>query len=50
MHAQVGELKVDVNGLALRGVLLRHLVMPGLLADTGEIMRWIADWVQRSLR
>src|SRR5438132_11128730 len=31
MHAQVGELKVDENGLALRGVLLRHLVMPGLL-------------------
>ncbi len=29
MHAQVGELKVDENGLALRGVLLRHLVMPG---------------------
>jgi putative pyruvate formate lyase activating enzyme len=43
MHAQVGELKVDVNGLALRGVLVRHLVMPGLLADTRQIMRWIAE-------
>jgi putative pyruvate formate lyase activating enzyme len=43
MHAQVGELKVDVNGLALRGVLVRHLVMPGLLEDTREIMRWIAE-------
>ena len=42
MHAQVGELKVDVNGLALRGVLIRHLVMPGLLDDTREIMLWIA--------
>jgi putative pyruvate formate lyase activating enzyme len=42
MHAQVGELKVDENGLALRGVLVRHLVMPGLLDDTREIMRWIA--------
>jgi putative pyruvate formate lyase activating enzyme len=43
MHAQVGDLKVDENGLALRGVLVRHLVMPGLLDDTREIMRWIAD-------
>ena len=42
MHAQVGELKVDEEGLALRGVLLRHLVMPGLLDDTREILRWIA--------
>jgi putative pyruvate formate lyase activating enzyme len=42
MHAQVGELKVDEQGLALRGVLVRHLVMPGLLDDTREIMRWLA--------
>jgi putative pyruvate formate lyase activating enzyme len=43
MHAQVGELSVDENGLALRGVLVRHLVMPSLLDDTREIMRWIAE-------
>ncbi len=43
MHAQVGELRVDENGLALRGVLVRHLVMPGLLDDTREMMHWIAD-------
>jgi putative pyruvate formate lyase activating enzyme len=43
MHAQVGELKVDEDGLALRGVLVRHLVMPGLLDDTREIMRWLAS-------
>jgi putative pyruvate formate lyase activating enzyme len=42
MHEQVGELRVDENGLALRGVLVRHLVMPGLLDDTGEIVRWLA--------
>jgi putative pyruvate formate lyase activating enzyme len=47
MHAQVGELQVDENGLALRGVLLRHLVMPGLLEDTREIMRWIAGTLSR---
>ena len=43
MHAQVGELIVDGNGLALRGVLARHLVMPGLLGDTRQIMHWIAQ-------
>jgi putative pyruvate formate lyase activating enzyme len=42
MHGQVGELKVDEDGLALRGVLVRHLVMPGLLDDTREILRWLA--------
>src|SRR5206468_3726767 len=46
-HAQVGELKVDEQGLALRGVLVRHLVMPGLLADTHKIMRWIATTLSR---
>jgi putative pyruvate formate lyase activating enzyme len=43
MHRQVGELKVDEEGLALAGVLIRHLVMPGRLEDTREIVRWTAD-------
>ncbi len=43
MHHQVGELKVDEKGLALRGVLVRHLVMPGLLEDTREIMNYLAQ-------
>ncbi len=47
MHAQVGDLKVDENGLALRGVLVRHLVMPGLLDDTREIVHWIAENLSR---
>ena len=47
MHAQVGELKVDEDGLALRGVLVRHLVMPGLLDDTREIMQWVAENLAR---
>ncbi|HEU5247815.1 MAG TPA: radical SAM protein [Candidatus Udaeobacter sp.] len=47
MHAQVGELKVDEDGLALRGVLVRHLVMPSLLEDTREIMHWIAQNLSR---
>jgi putative pyruvate formate lyase activating enzyme len=43
MHEQVGELKVDESGLALRGILVRHLVMPGLLEDTREITQWVAQ-------
>jgi putative pyruvate formate lyase activating enzyme len=42
MHRQVGELKMDDRGLAKRGVLVRHLVMPGRVAGTREIMRFLA--------
>jgi putative pyruvate formate lyase activating enzyme len=42
MHRQVGELKVDEEGLALRGVLVRHLVLPGCLDDTEHITAWLA--------
>jgi putative pyruvate formate lyase activating enzyme len=42
MQEQVGELRVNEDGLAMRGLLVRHLVMPGLLEDTREIMRWIS--------
>lgn len=41
MHQQVGDLKV-IDGIAQRGLLIRHLVMPGGLAGTGEIMEFIA--------
>ncbi len=43
MHRQVGPLLLDETGVALRGVLLRHLVMPGEVAGTREIMQWIAQ-------
>jgi putative pyruvate formate lyase activating enzyme len=38
MHRQVGPLVTDERGIALRGVLLRHLIMPGGVAGTPEIM------------
>ena len=41
MHRQVGDLAFDEHGLARRGVLVRHLVMPGGVAGTAEIMRWL---------
>jgi putative pyruvate formate lyase activating enzyme len=43
MHRQVGDLKLDEGGLAYRGLLVRHLVMPGGLAGTEEIMRFLAE-------
>jgi putative pyruvate formate lyase activating enzyme len=43
MHRQVGVLKADEQGIAKRGVLVRHLVMPGDDAGTGQIMRFLAD-------
>ncbi|HEU0293823.1 MAG TPA: radical SAM protein [Anaerolineales bacterium] len=42
MHRQVGELKMDERGLAKRGVLVRHLLMPGAVAGTREIMKFLA--------
>ncbi len=45
MHRQVGALKVDEKGIALRGVLLRHLVMPDDAAGTASIMQFLAQEV-----
>lgn len=47
MHRQVGVLKFDEHGLAKRGVLVRHLVMPGGVAGTAEIMRFLAEEISR---
>lgn len=43
MHRQVGPLIFDENGLALRGLLIRHLVMRGLVEETRQILTWIAQ-------
>jgi putative pyruvate formate lyase activating enzyme len=43
MHRQVGPLVFDHNGLAVRGLLVRHLVMPGGLDDAREIFRFLAS-------
>jgi putative pyruvate formate lyase activating enzyme len=41
MHRQVGNLRLDDRGLAYRGVLVRHLVMPGGLEETTAILQWL---------
>ncbi len=45
MHRQVGPLHVDEDGIARRGVLVRHLVMPGLSEDSAAILRFLAEEV-----
>ena len=42
MHRQVGPLVIGSDGLAKRGVLIRHLVMPGMRENTRSILEWIA--------
>ena len=42
MCDQVGPLAIDASGLATRGLLLRHLVMPGGLGETRALLEWIA--------
>lgn len=43
MHRQVGNLQLDEYGIAWRGLLIRHLVLPNSLAGTREIVRFIAE-------
>jgi len=42
MHRQVGDLFIDDQGVAVRGLLVRHLVMPGNIAGTEKIMEFLA--------
>lgn len=42
MHRQVGELELDPTGVATRGLIVRHLVLPAGLAGTREVMSFIA--------
>lgn len=49
MHAQVGDLCFTADGIAKRGVLVRHLVMPGKEAESRQIMRFLADHVSRDV-
>ncbi len=43
MHRQVGDLVVDAEGVALRGLLVRHLVLPEDLANTERVLAFLAE-------
>jgi len=48
MHRQVGRHTTDENGVALRGVMIRHLVMPNRVAGTQKFVRWVAANLPKS--
>jgi len=43
MHKQVGKLQVNGAGIAMRGLMIRHLVMPDNIAGTDRFVRWVAE-------
>jgi putative pyruvate formate lyase activating enzyme len=47
MHRQVGDLQLDRRGIAQRGLLVRHLVLPGGSAGTAEVVRFLAEEISR---
>ena len=47
MFGQVGNLETDDSGVATRGLLIRHLVLPGGLSGTREVCEFIADEISR---
>lgn len=49
MHAQVGDLCFTADGVAKKGVLVRHLVMPGKEDEGREIVRWLAENVSKDI-
>ncbi len=47
MHRQVGDLALDNRGIARRGLLVRHLVMPNNTCGTEEILRFVAEEISK---
>ena len=47
MHRQVGDLVIDETGLAQRGLLVRHLVLPNGIAGTDQVLQFLAAEISR---
>jgi putative pyruvate formate lyase activating enzyme len=47
MHRQVGDLVLEDDGIALRGLLVRHLVLPGGIAGTQDVLAFLASETSR---
>lgn len=48
MHRQVGDLQLDVDGVAIKGLLVRHLVLPNGLAGTAEVCRFLSEEISKN--
>ena len=47
MHRQVGDLQLDPQGIARRGLLVRHLVLPGNVAGSGRVLAFLAEEISQ---
>ena len=43
MHRQVGDYAMDEDGIMQKGIIIRHLLMPGLVEDSKKIIDWVAS-------
>jgi putative pyruvate formate lyase activating enzyme len=48
MHRQVGDLRIDAQGVAERGLLVRHLLLPGGISGIRRVIDFLADGISRS--
>lgn len=48
IHHQVGDLVINQEGIAVRGLLVRHLVLPNNLAGTQKIMKFLAKGISKN--
>ena len=48
MHRQVGDLEMDDNDVATRGLLIRHLVLPNMLSGSEEIFKFISEKISQN--
>jgi len=47
MHRQVGDLQIDEKGIATRGLLIRHLVLPNRIAGSENVIKFIASEISK---
>ena len=43
MHRQVGEVELDENGIAKKGLIIRHMVLPGNISQAVKVFEWVKD-------
>jgi putative pyruvate formate lyase activating enzyme len=48
MHCQVGDLVINADGIAERGLLVRHLVLPDRIAGTDKVLRFLAEEISKN--
>ena len=49
MYRQVGNLVTDSSGIAQRGLIVRHLILPNGIAGSADSLRWLADNISRDV-